>query len=145
MNNNVSVELLIYNGTTSAKDFRQRFELQALFQGWDAAKQLTSLPLFLSGKAERAYNAIATKTDIADVLTALVAALAPSQDILLYAFYERKLRPGEKVSNFALALQELLIKGMPTISDAQRLPMLRAQLCLSLNENLCALVQFNTA
>ena len=144
MNSNVPLQVLQYDGTTDARAFRRDFELQCFYQSWDAERQLLALPKFIYGKAMRAYTAITTKTEINATLTSLVDALQPPEDVLLAEFLERKLLPGEKVSRLALNLQELLLKAMPTLTDAQRLPMLRSQLCKSLNESMRGLVQFNS-
>ena len=100
MNQVQHVSALLYDGLTDPKDFRKQFELQVAFQGWDAAKQLENLPLFLTGKAQREYDRITTKTSIKDVLKELVTALAKPQDLLINAFYERKPSPNETWSRF---------------------------------------------
>ena len=145
MNQVQHVSALLYDGLTDPKDFRKQFELQVAFQGWDAAKQLENLPLFLTGKAQREYDRITTKTSVKDVLKELVTALAKPQDLLINAFYERKPSPNETWSRFATSLQELLIKAMPDLPDPHRIPLLRSQLCRALPEHMRALVQFNTS
>ena len=101
------------------------------------------MPKFLSGKAKRAFDALTNKTTIKEAVDGLVKALAKPQEVLLITFYERRRKPHESISKFATALQELLHKACPDMIEAQRLPFLRSQLCLSLPEHMRAIVQFN--
>ena len=67
-----TLSAVIYDGNSNPATFVQQFKYQALFHDWDAAKQLTSLPLFLKGRAKCMYDAITTKQDIKNVLDELV-------------------------------------------------------------------------
>jgi hypothetical protein len=140
-----TVSVVLYDGTTTPANFVQQFKLQALFHDWDDAKQLTSLPLFLKGRAKRNYDAIVTKTAIEDVLRDLVTSCSQPKELLLYQFYERKRASNESISKYALALQELLALAVPTMNLAEQTILLRAQLYLSVPEHMRALIQFNSS
>ena len=140
-----SLLALIYDGSTDPQSFRQQFELLSVFHNWDVTKQLTLLPLLLSGKAERAYNAITDKTSIASTLDELVKALAKPQYMLLEDFLQRRRAANESMTHFAFALQKLLIKAMPDLPDAQMLPMLKGRLCPSLPDHIRARILFNSS
>ncbi len=140
-----TLSAVIYDGNSNPETFVQKFKLQALFHDWDAAKQLTSLPLFLKGRAKRMYDAITTKQDIKNVLDELVKSCSQPKELLLYQFYERKRSTNESISKYALALQDLLALAVPTMDLAQQTILLRAQLCLSVPEHMRALIQFNSA
>ena len=70
-NSLTTVSAVIYDGSTNPSDFVRQFRLQALFHGWNDDKMLSSLPLFLKGRALRNYNDIASKTNLEVVLKAL--------------------------------------------------------------------------
>ena len=137
------LDSLVYDGSTSPSDFIRSFQIQALYQDWDGASQLTHIPLFLKGKAKRVYDALTIKTTIKHVTDELLAKCAQSQDQLLYQFYERKRHDDESISKYALALQDLLQLAVPSLGTLEQTTLLRAQLCLSLPDHLQALIQFS--
>ena len=143
MENNM--QFVMYDGSSSPVTFVEHFRLQALFHDWDEAKQLTSLPLFLKGKAKRAYTAIVTKTAINVVLKGLIDACAQPQEVLLNEFFQRKQRQGESISKFAIALQDLLALADPTMPEDNQTRLLKAQICLSVPEHMRAMINFNPA
>ena len=140
-----SMASMMYDGSTDPKEFSRQFRLHALFNDWDEAKQLTSLPLFLKGKAERVYNAITVKSKIDDVLKEINKKCAQPQEALLHQFYGRRREPHESITKYALALQDMLVLAVPDMDAAQQAVLLRAQLCLSLPEHMRALIQFNAS
>ena len=151
------LDSLVYDGSTCPSDFIRSFQIQALYQDWDGASQLTHIPLFLKGKAKRVYDALTIKTTIKHVTDELLAKYAQSQDQLLYQFYERKRHDDESISKYALALQDLLQLAVPSLEQTtllavytnwqsltlEQTTLLRAQLCLSLPDHLKALIQFS--
>ena len=132
----------VYDGTDDPEKFIQDFRIQALYQDWNEAKQITNFPIFLSGKAKRVLDACADKDTIKKAIDAVLAGCKPPDESLLYKFYDRKLKKNEKISSFALVLQELLLVAMPTLNKAHMETMLRAQLCCSLSPELKQLVTF---
>ena len=142
-NSLTTVSAVIYDGSTNLSDFVRQFRLQALFHGWNDDKMLSSLPLFLKGRALRNYNDIVSKTNLEVVLKALADSCSQPKELLLYQFYERKRTQNESISKYALALQEML--AVPAMHMDQQTVLLRAQLCLGLPEHLRAMVQFNSA
>ena len=135
---------MMYDGSTNPATFLDHFRLQSLFQDWDEAKQLTSLPLFLRGTAREMYTFIPIKTSIETVLTELIAACTQPQEVLLNQFFQRKQHPGESISKFAKALQELLHLADPTLPVRNQTTLLKAQLCQSLPEQMRAMINFNS-
>jgi hypothetical protein len=136
---------MMYDGTSNPATFVEHFRLQALFQDWDEAKQLTSLPLFLKGTAKEIYVAITTKTSIETVLKNLITACTQPQEVLLNQFFQRRQHPGESISKFAKALQELLQLADPTMPLPNQTTLLKAQICQSLPEHMRVMMHFISA
>ena len=137
---------LFYDGSTCPIKFVRNFELTAIMQDWDEAKQLAHLPKFLKGKAERVFKALdegGERNTIANALKNLQLKCAQTKEVLLTQFFARKRLPNESISGFAIALQELLNKAIPNMQAPERDLLLRNQLCTGLTSELCALVQFN--
>jgi hypothetical protein len=137
--------LQIYSGTTDIKEFIQHFKIQARYQSWDEKEHVESLPLFLSQKALRVYNAIADKSSTEKIFKEMVTKLAKPADFKLYEFYTRKLAPGETISQYASALQALLEDAIPELPIGQQLTFIRAQLALAVPEHMRALLQFGSS
>jgi hypothetical protein len=99
----------------------------------------------LTGKAERVYKCMdeTKKKSFDEVSKALVAGCSQPQEVLLYAFYNRKPHSGEQLSTFALALQDLLNKAVPLLDEKHKAIFLRAQLAMHLPDHMRALIQFN--
>ena len=136
---------LSFDGTSDPKEFFKSFFLQASMFNWDNAKQAKVLPLYLKGKAERIYNAMpADKDKIEEIEKAIVKGCTQSQEVLLHAFYSRKPKEAETLSQFALALQDLLTKAVPTMGDTEKAIFLRQQLNAHLPIHMRALIQFNS-
>ena len=96
---------------------------------WDAAKQGSVIPYYLKGKAEIINNALpANKDKIEEIAKAIINGCTQSQEVLLYAFYSRKPKEGEILSQFALSLQDLLTKAVPTMGATEKAIFLRQQL-----------------
>lgn len=133
-----------YDGSTDPKEFLRLFELQSAMLGWDATKQLTFIPLFLTDKAKRVFDKITDKSTIALVSAGIISGCSKSQDNMLYEFYGRKLGRDESITKFALSLQDLLTRAIPTMGENERNCLLRAQLCSHLPDHLKAMVQFNS-
>jgi hypothetical protein len=86
---------VIYDGAWSVSDFERAYKVQALVHGWDEAKTLASVPIFLKGKALRVYTAIASKVTLKEVFDGLKAACTMEPDKALHQFYDLKRKPGE--------------------------------------------------
>ena len=109
------LDSLIYDGVKSPDDFIRVFKLQSVFQEWNGAAQLANLPLFLKGRALTVFDAIATKTTIAEALAGLVAGCGPNREHYMNEFYARKRKPGESMVAFGAVLHSLILKGMPDL------------------------------
>jgi len=141
-----SITTLVYDGESNPVDFIRQFKIHALCLDWDEDKCITSIPLFLKEKASRVFAGINPKTTSAQIYAGIIAGCSQPVELSLYQFYERKRRPGESVSKFARALQELLLKAVPTLNDTPDVAnqFLRPQLCLNLPQHMRAMVQFNS-
>ena len=134
---------IMYDGSTNPASFVEHFRLQALFQGWDSAAQLTSLPLFLRGQAKENYDAIVTKTAINDVLNELIKICAQPREVLLDEFFDRKLHHGESVSTFAKALKQLLSEAEPTMPNDNKKTLILRQLSKALPQHMQTQINFH--
>ena len=144
MSVNLNTQLLSYNGETCVKEFVHSFKLQAFMFKWSEEEQIAGLPLMLKQRALRIYNdKCKAKGSIKEQLDALVAACAPSQEILLHNFFALSRHHNESISSFARRLQECLIRAMPGLDQAEQAKLLRGQLYQHLSESLRALIQFN--
>ncbi len=132
----------VYNGIDDPTKFIQDFEIHAINQDWDETKQLTVFPKFLEGRAKRVFDACTDKSTIAKAIDAVKKGCKPPNESLLYKFYDRKLKPGEKISHYALHLQELLLTAMPDISTEYMSTFLRSHLNNALPADLRSLVNF---
>ena len=136
---------LSFDGTSDPKEFFKSFLLQASMFHWDDANQAKVLPLYLKGKAERISNAMpADKDKIEEIEKAIVKSCTQSHEVLLHAFYNSKPKEAETLSQFALALQDLLTKTVPTMGDTEKAIFLRQQLNAHLPIHMRALIQFNS-
>ena len=133
-----------YDGTTDPKEFVRAFKLQSAMLNWNDAKQLSLVSLFLKGKALRVYENIQTKESIEDVLEAIIQGCAQPKEIHHEEFYQRKIRSDESITQFAMALQDLLQKAIPGMKQPEQAVLLKAQLCESLPDHLKALVKFSS-
>ena len=134
-----------YDGSSDPKEFFKSFYLQASMFNLDDAKQAKVVPFFLKGKAERLYNAMAVDKDKIDaVAKAIIDGCTQSQEVLLHSFYNRRPREDETLSQFALALQDLLSKAVPTMGNTEKTIFLRQQLNAHLPDHMRALIQFNS-
>lgn len=141
-----TIGIPIFSGSGDIKDFIKAFQLQSLCFNWDEAKQCTAIPFLLTGKAENIYETISTdnKKKIEEVLKALSAGCVVSQEVLLDRFFERKPNGQELLSAYALALQVLLKKAMPTLQAKEAEILLRRQIGQYLPEHMRALIHFNS-
>ena len=137
-----STKIGAYDGTDDVDAFIRDFKIMSLYQKWDAATQLTNLPIFLHGKALRVYTACQTKTTIELALASIRTGCKPPNESLLINFYGRALGPSESISSYALELQDMLILAMPELQAEYQSSLLRAHLCLSLPQELQTLVNF---
>jgi hypothetical protein len=133
-----------YDGTSDPVEFLKKFNLQAKAANWKAEDKAEAIQYYLKGKSERIFNGIASdKRTFDEISKALIAGCSQPQEVLLYAFYQRRPQPGEQLSTFALALQDLLNKAVPTLDDRHKAIFLRAQLAQHLPDHMRALIQFN--
>ena len=86
----------------------------------------------------------ADKDKIEEIEKAIVKGCTQSQEVLSHAFYSRKPKEAETLSQFALALQDLLTKAVPTMGDTEKAIFLRQQLNAHLPIHMRALIQFNS-
>jgi hypothetical protein len=134
-----------YEGSSDPKEFFKSFYLQASMFKWDANEQARVIPFFLKGKAERVFNAMqADKDKIDKIEEAIIKGCTQSQEALLDAFYSRRPREYESVSQFAVALLELLSKAVPTLGNPEKLIFCRHQLNVHLPKYMRALIQYNS-
>lgn len=105
-----------YDGISDPNEFIKSFKWNMMFTKLEEAKQLEAMEFCLTGKAERIYKAVVDKTKLENVTKALIEVCSQSQEVLLDAFEARKPREGELLSHFAIELQELLNKAVPTWS-----------------------------
>ena len=133
-----------YDGVSDTETFVQDFKLQSIYQDWDDAKQLEHFPMFLKNKAKRVSDALseADKTDLKKVYSGVIKGCKPPNESLLHNFNNPRKKPEEYLSVFANSLQELLLLAMPDLTEKYRDTLLRAQLCLSLPDDLKQLVNF---
>jgi hypothetical protein len=139
---------MLYNGSTCPREFRNAYKLNSLMLGWNANAQLTNLPTFLTGKAQRVWTAIAAntaidKSDIDKALKELVKALEPPTSSLLLNYEAARRHNNESISQFGSRLQELLIKAMPNQDPEERTTFLKMNLANQLPEHLKAMILFN--
>ena len=144
MNTTVSLNDLLYDGLSDPRTFQYHFNLQVVYQTWDEARQLVTLPAHLIGKAKRAWDALTNteKASIGTAMPALIKALDKPKDTLLSMFFAEKRRDDEPLSKFAWRLQEMLLKAMPDLSPDQSAQMLRGQILNHLPEHMRALIVF---
>ena len=145
MNTTVSLNDLLYDGLSDPRTFQYHFNLQVVYQTWDEARQLVTLPAHLIGKAKRAWDALTNteKASIGTAMPALIKALDKPKDTLLSMFFAEKRRDDEPLSKFAWRLQEMLLKAMPDLSPDQSAQMLRGQILNHLPEHMRALIVFS--
>lgn len=60
------------------------------------------------------------KVVIATVMGTIETGCVQSQEVLLHSFYARKPEANETMSHFALALQDLLSRAIPSMKDAEK-------------------------
>ena len=138
-------KLGIYDGIGDPDTFIQEFRITALFKSWTTANQLQHLPIFLKGKALRVFNAITDRDTIDKALKGLREGCKPPNESLLLSFFKRSLGKTELISEYALALQEMLQLAMPQLHETfpqYQAALLRSHLCLSLPKDLESLVNF---
>jgi len=112
---------------------------------WDKTEQARVIPFFLKGKAERVFNAMAADQDKIDKIEeAIIKGCTQSQEALLDAFYSRRPKEDESVSQFAVALLDLLSKAVPTLGSPEKLIFCRHQLNVHLPKYMRALIQYNS-
>ena len=134
---------VIYDGMSSPKEWIRSFNILAVYQDWDNEKKLANIPLFLKGKAQRVYDGMAMKTEIKQVTDELLAKCAVTSDALIVQFYNRKKKQDESYAQFASSLQDILSNALPDLDASKQLPLLRAQLCAGVPDNIKTLVNFN--
>ena len=135
-----------YDGTKDVKEFLKAFKLQALVFSWDEAKQCQCIQYLLKGKAERLFEALAPGEEkkIESIFKCLQEGCIVPQEVLLDRFFERKPKPNELLSTFAISLQALLFKAMPDLPTKDKNIFLRRQLGVYMPDHMRALVHFNT-
>lgn len=126
----------IYDGIGAPDTFIQEFKTTAQFMNWNSDAQLRNLPIFLQGKALRVFNAIGDKDSIDKTLNGLRTGCMPSSQSLMLLFFKRTLGKTELISEYALALKEILQAAMPNLPPAYQVLLLRSRLCLSLPKDL---------
>ena len=78
------MKIELFDGLSSASDFKQQFQPYAEFNDWNEDKQKSALPLFLKGKAKAVYDAkVQNNMSINHRLKALVEGCAPPKETLL--------------------------------------------------------------
>jgi len=109
----------------------RQFECCANANNWDAAAKLRKLPAFLRGPAAAYFHSLADaqKDTYAHLVKFLRDRLCPVVDCeRLYAEFEsRHLRPNEDPSLFLWALEDILSKADPYLSDAAKQALLGRQ------------------
>lgn len=139
--------LQAYDGTSDPAEFFRQFELQAMIFNWDDNKKIQVIQFFLVKKAKRIFDAISEddKKAFSKIKEQITKGCNQSQEALLDAFYNRKPAPNELLSHFALSLQELLSKAIPSMGDTEKTILLRSQRSQHLPEHMRALIQFNAS
>ena len=134
-----------YDGSSSPKEFVRQFKIQAFMLGWGDNAQAQVIPFYLVGKARQVYETLNEdeRTQIDTILNRLETSCAPSKSAMLRDFNARSPHAGETYVQYGAALQELLVKAVPTMAPDERLILLRNQLCLQLSDSMQQLVQFN--
>ena len=67
------------------------------------------------------------KDKINAIAKAIIDGCTQSQEVLLHSFYNRRPKEDETLSQFALALQDLLSKAVPTMGNTEKTIFLRQQ------------------
>ncbi|RMZ95285.1 hypothetical protein BpHYR1_050661 [Brachionus plicatilis] len=111
-----------YDGNGDPKEFKRMFELNFIMLNWDQTKKLTILPLLLTGKAARLFEAMKDEEkDSTDrIFEILISGCSQSAESMHQEFLDRAPLPEETVVDFARALQRLLEKAVPTLGSNER-------------------------
>ena len=136
---------VIYDGTTSAKEFERQFAITAAINGWNADKQLEFIPLYLKGKALRVYNANETRTDVATVMKTIKDGCGLSPEQAMRMFDSCKRQSGENLERFGERLVSLLNLAAPDLAVDIRKTVLKSKLCSNLPAHMVSMVTFNAA
>ena len=134
----------VYDGLTNPNEFIRSFKIQAETLEWDEAKKIVMLNLMVKGKALRVCEAVVTKNAIKNFYDALIEKCALGADAALQRFYSLK-RGSDSLAAFATKLNDLLNIAIPGLTVDQKTPMLKAQICLGVPENVKAMIQFNSS
>ncbi len=107
-------EFGIYNGMTDPEEFIKQFDLHALFEDWDDAKQAVAIKCFLSGKAEDVVNTLIAnnKKTIKELKEGLINGCQLTREQRLQHFYDRKMKDNESIHVYSQALKSLFKKAM---------------------------------
>ena len=118
----------------------RQFECSANANNWDAAAKLRKLPAFLRGPAAAFFHSLADdqKDTYAHLVKFLRDRLCPVVDReRFYAEFEsRHLRPNEDPSLFLWALEDILAKADPDLSDAAKQALLGRQFLRGLPDDI---------
>ncbi|RNA13347.1 Transposon Ty3-G Gag-Pol poly, partial [Brachionus plicatilis] len=120
------------------------FELNSIMLNWDQTKKLTILPLLLTGKAARLFEAMKDEEkDSTDrIFEILISGSSQSAESMHQEFLDPAPLPEETVVDFARALQRLLEKAVPTLDSNEKKVFLKNKLAAHLPENMRLLIKF---
>ena len=120
----------IYDGGKDIDDFLTVFGYESEMYGWDAEARARAIKLCLKGKALAVYNDLdeTKKANIAEIEKALRAGCVQPPEVYFSEFYNRTLRPGEKLGEYCRALEKLVDKACPGCEERVRSSMLRSRL-----------------
>ena len=111
-----------FDGSQDVFEFLECFDSAALSCRWQDDTQASYLQSYLRGDARKLYNSLSQqdRNDIGMLKDSLIRNFSPNTDEYFDMFNERRPKLNEKPRSFALALQELFNRAMPTADRDHR-------------------------
>jgi hypothetical protein len=117
--------LPLYDGSTDVNDFLEHFDVLAAASQWTPHAQAQYLYMYLADNPRSTIQQLANNNDINAIKRRLISDYAPSAEKYVHMYEERVPKLNEKPKAFALAIQKLLSRGMPTLTQANKEQLLK--------------------
>jgi hypothetical protein len=117
--------LPLYDGSTDVNDFLEHFDVLAAASQWTPQAQAHYLYMYLADNPRTTIQQLPNNNDINAIKQRLVADYAPSPEKYMQLYEERVPKKNEKPKAFALAIQKLLSRRMPTLSQDNKEKLLK--------------------
>ena len=106
-----------FDGTSDVLDFIDEFDSLASSSDWNDYQQTRYIQSYLSGDVKISFNLLPDidKRDITRIKSFLLREYGYNRDHYLQQFHNRRPKLNEKPKSYALAIQRLLKRAMPTL------------------------------